>query len=337
MAFTQGATSGSPHVANFLSTLNAFLVANGWTLIDTISATDHVYSSAGNGRERIFVRFTQNVNRTEVRAFQFWDAITTHAGSNQAGNTGGTTGLDGDNTSSYAFWIWTDARGIGLATKVGSTYSGCFAGTLDRVHDGNVGFSAADVAAGPTTIVTLDQSFNLNADWQPGKKLFVADLSRVLDVAGAIPAELATVVAVTSTTVTLLLAQAHKAGAMVGVDPQPVVVSPLNVIGGNFLATNHIAGWLTPAGAAYAAYMPFDGADDDADPNDRTLRYLVQPMYLRRSTAGQTEIRGKLPGLIVPTVGGAGIGNEDTTNFNGAPYVALPVGPAGRQILFPMT
>jgi hypothetical protein len=54
MAYATGSASG---LADLLSKLKTFLSANGWTSLDEISATDHVYYSAGeDGETPIYVR-----------------------------------------------------------------------------------------------------------------------------------------------------------------------------------------------------------------------------------------------------------------------------------------
>lgn len=334
MPYINGATSSAPHVASLITTISAFLVANGWTLFDTVSATDLVFFSTGTGRERIFVRLTQSTNRIIVRAYAFWDAGT-NTGYNQAGSD--TDGVDGDNTNAFAFWVWTDGRAVLIAAKVSSSYHGVMAGSLDRIADSSIGFTQADVAAGADITVALDQSFPTK--WAVGKKLMVIDQDATLAAAGAVPTEHATITSVAVGSVNLTLAAAHKAGAMVGEDPQPVFKTRIsNIVWGDVQVTNDCLGWQTAAGRNYAdTVVPFESRPDAASISDRTGRHLQAPIYIANDTdAGTYEVRGKLPGVLAFADGaGTGVSAEDTTEIAGETYIALPIGSGGQPILIP--
>lgn len=332
MPYLAGATSSSPHVNDFISIMTTFLTANGWALWDDLGPADKVFRSIGTGKERIFIRLEKNTSLICVGAYQYWDNIG-HAGYNLAAGPGEGE-VSASDVSAFSFFAWTDGRGFVFATKVGATYKGIFVGALDRIHDANIGASLAAVAAGVDVVVSVDQAFP--TVWEVGKRVMILDQSTNTIGAGEIAAEHALVKAVTPNTVTLDLVNPFASGALIGVDPQPIIVTEGTVgigAGANGYTTNNVLGWSPPAGLGPAAYNPFDTIIANADPDDRAGRLLQQPIYYFDSSVGGTEIRGKLPGIFVaPTTG---VGNEDTTVLADGQYIALPIGNASRQIFVP--
>src|SRR6267154_1513224 len=78
-----GADATITSAANWMTQLTAAIVAAGWTLFDTVSATDKVYKCTGeNGQRAWYVRIFANSNNDWGQyQYQFWDS-TGHAGYN---------------------------------------------------------------------------------------------------------------------------------------------------------------------------------------------------------------------------------------------------------------
>lgn len=331
MAYISGTTTGpTNNIDEFLAALESFLLANGWTAHDILSSTDKVFRSTGTGRERIYLRFAKSTNRIAINAYQFWNP-TSHAGFN-VGGTSATVGVDaGSSDTPFFYWAWTDGRVVVVCAKNGSTYNGGAAGAANRSHNSDVGFTTAGVLAGGNVTVPLDQSFPGNPDWAPGKKIMVLDQLDTYASGSVIPCEFATILAVSPTSVNLALSQNHAIGAMVGVDPMPVFVTAVNDITSAYFI-NDIGGYTTN-GRLFSELFPFASAAVATDPNDRTGRHLVQQLFLMNTTVSYQELRGTIPGVLVPTIGS--ISSEDTTTVAGVAYVALPVGSSGRQVFVP--
>lgn len=332
MAFITGTTAASGVINNFLATLTTFLVANGWVLHDDISASQKVFRSTGAGRERIFVALGSNgANRLTCIGFQWWNA-TSHVGFNPSGSAA-VSGIDVTSADTqFSYWVWTDGRVIVIGTKNGSTYNGGAIGSAKSMHNGDVAFSTSSVASGASVVVPLDQSYVSNPDWQPGRKLMVVDQIDTFAGGGVIPCEMAPIVAITPVSVTLTLAQSHGVGAMIGVDPQPTFVTIANDIVDAYFS-NDVTGAVASPGRLFADLLPFSGVDNQTDPNDRTGRYLCQELFWSSAVALATELRGKCPGVIIPSDGT--IGSEDSATIGGGNYVALPIGETARQVFVP--
>lgn len=335
MAYLTGATGSSPHIDDLISTLQTFLTANGWTTWDDVSATDKIFRAVGQGKERIFVRFQKVTGQLEISTFQYWDNVG-HTGFNRGGNPGDTPPVT-DDVSAFNFFVFTDGRAVALVTKVGATYELSYSGGIDRTHDANIAISQGAVAAGVDVVVPVDESFS--AQWEIGRRVMVLDQSTVTIGANEIGNEHALVKSVAVGSITLDLIQAHQAGALIGIDPQPVVINEIagNVFdeGAGLWSTNAILLWQTnsPNGPIYAMNFPLDDIDQFADPDARTGRLLHQPIMVFRSIGGSEEVRGKLAGILAAPL--IGIGAEDTTDLAGGTYISLPVSTGGRGILMP--
>lgn len=334
MAYLAGTTAVSPHIDNFMSTLSTFLQANGWTLADDISASNKVFKSTGFGKEAFWVRFFKTGNQLDVLLYQYWDVVG-HVGYNQGG-VNGDTGIQGNDISAFNFWIWTDGRGIVIVFKDGANYYGSYSGGIDRVHESNIGILQSGVSAGAGVVCAVDESFPQS--WLPGKKVMVLDQSAVTIGAGEVGNEHATVVSAAVGTITLNLAQNHQAGALIGFDPQPAFVNEGIVSMGDdaqWWSTNNIALWNTHgiAGPSFGPYHPMDTIVGNANPDDRTARFLNQPMYLFKSAVGEQEIRGKLAGVFSAPL--TGVSSEDTTKLADGTYIAFPIGASSRMVWVP--
>jgi len=333
MAYLAGATGVAPQIDTFLGSLSTFLQANGWSLWDDIAADEKVFFSTGNGKEAIFVHFYKNGNNLVVLTYQYWDQVG-HVGYNRGGSPIDTE-ISLDDVSAFNYWMWTDGRAIVVVGKVGADYNGSYAGNIDRIHNGEIGILQADVALGASVVCSVDESYT--TVWKPGTKVMVLDQSTTTIGAGEIGNEHATVVSSSVGQVTLVLAQAHQAGALIGVDPCPCFINEGAASlddAATWWATNNLALWSTnsPDGPDSGAILPF-GTAANASPDDRTGRFLNQPMYLLKSALGQKEIRGKLAGVFyAPT---SSVGAEDTTELSAGVYIALPVGDLGRMMWMP--
>jgi hypothetical protein len=334
MAYIASATSGSPHIDDFISTMNTFLSANGWTLFDDIAADDKVFMSTGTGKEAIFIQLFKNVNQIEILIYQYWDNVG-HTGFN-VGGVNGDTGITATDGTAFNFWGWTDGRALIIAVKEGANYHGLYAGSLDRVHEGDIGVLQAGVSAGAGVVCTVDQSFT--SSWTVGKKLMVLDQSTTTISAGEVGNEHATVVSSAAGTVTLDLAQDHQIGALIGFDPQPVFVNEgivsLDAVA-TWWSTNGLLIWSGTAGHGpeYVGYKPMESIITNTDPDDRTDRFLNQPMYLYKSDVSEQEVRGKLAGAFYAPP--SGVAAEDTTVLALGTYIALPVGDSDRMVWVP--
>ena len=120
------------------SGLNLTLLAAGWTLLEEISAAagaqDRVYYSAGeSGDEAAYLRVTHEsaTFRVHFRAYSWWDDAAS-TGYNGIGDVAGNTCLQLLN-GAFDVWITADADEVCFVADIGAaTYSKFFAGVVTR-------------------------------------------------------------------------------------------------------------------------------------------------------------------------------------------------------------
>jgi hypothetical protein len=110
----------SPASASALSdNIDTAIVAMGWTLHDTVAATDRVYYSQGESgaKTKEYIRVKVNSNNIEFYAYLFWDAAT-NTGYGQAYSSASYIYIT---WSSSTKWVISGDKDIVVICKVGAS------------------------------------------------------------------------------------------------------------------------------------------------------------------------------------------------------------------------
>jgi hypothetical protein len=105
------------------------------------------------------------------------------------------------------------------------------------------------------------------------------------------------------------LTRAYVAGAKIGEDPQPVMVSVYNAPG-TFYAVNKFDGWSSVTGQAGKVGAANGNLQGETDPEMRYGTTLLFPWLASMSAAACQELRGEL--IEVFNTGGGNVASEDT-------------------------
>jgi hypothetical protein len=320
--------------------LDATLLAVGWErstrgqqVSGTLGATDRVYWSSGeSGKESIYIRVTQTTaNDLDLRAYSFWDPGTT-AGFRGVGNVTGDTRLTGVGAALVG-WISADKNGVGIVirTAVG-VYRKAYFGILSRQiapqfnGQATISNGGAGAASGqPIIKVTSTSGFTV------GQDLWIVNQTAGANAPNVERRTILTITPVTSLiTFTANLTNAYNDGALVALDPQPVVLwgsgATETFAAGSRYMLNHsdaYPGPGTPLGAPFAQVTYIDslttGLFNNWNPDDFS-QFPVEPFLLFDNTAGQKWLRGYVP-RFARTMSGAGFADEDVVDVGTDPYM----------------
>lgn len=155
---------------DLMDKIGTALVAMGWTLHDTVSATNKVYSSDGEGADRIteYIWFNVSGNDVQFRAYNYWDAAT---------DTGSCGAYYHSTTYSrliYAasqVWIISGSKDLVMMAKRGGTaYTDVvmFGHIPHRAYETPLGILQNNEGAGAGVVVELDNvtDFKANKTYQ---------------------------------------------------------------------------------------------------------------------------------------------------------------------------
>ncbi len=165
-AFFGGADATVATSANLWTAFHDVLIAAGWVVAATFSASDKVYKSTGeSGTEKIWIRMamgTTAVNVLQFGAYQYWNETETATGS----------GLD---ANVLGRWKMDEAAGTTIADDSGNGYDLTAGATFTvsetpyavigraRVTDGNTTTGAATRASDATIRTACEGSWTVDA------------------------------------------------------------------------------------------------------------------------------------------------------------------------------
>jgi len=321
--------------------LDAVLVAAGWErstkgqqVSGVSGATDRVYFSSGeNGLEAIFLRITQSGENLDFRAYSFWNPAGT-AGEHVVGDTAGATRITGV-AGALVGWIAADKNGVGIVLRTAAgTYRKCYAGILDRhippqysgqtiISNGGLG------AASGQALVKVASVTNLTA----GQDVWIVNQLAGANVANL---ERKTIQSIDSGTKILTLtgnlANNYDDGALVALDPQPVLLwfsstgaSEVFVASTNRYMLNHADAYPgpgTPLGAAFLAQTHIEDQGLGTFNPDDFGQWDVEDFLVYDSTAGRLWRRGYL-GRFARIETGAGFVDEDVGRYGTDDYLLM--------------
>lgn len=309
MAYLTGTASS---IGDFLSQISTFLVNQGWALLDNLSPEDKVFTS-----DVVNLRLSRSGNNVIITCYQWWDADA-HVGYNAA--VGGILVSDGG----FSFHAWTDELALVVAALVEGSFVGSYAGLTSRPHRALL-LSIEDVEVGTDVPVPLSGQ----PPWAPGDKVVLLDQSGVNADGSSIPISHVEVKEVGASFIVADLLHNHAAGALVGVDPQPVGVSEPGIIGDTaFHMVNGLLDYPGGSGFVYGYHKPFEDLGDFVNPDDRSQNLFCTDFGIQQGS----DFRGLLRGLSFTPKTGVQAGS--TTRVGDVDHIALPITTKDRLVVF---
>ncbi len=329
-------------VDNATDGIDAVLIAAGWErstkgeeIDGTAGATDRVYWSAGEGgRDSLYVRLTQAGNNLDIRGYAFWDP-SGGTGAHEIGDAAGATRITAS-AAAFVGWLYASKDFLNVVLNIGGSYR--------IIQVGNLARTLAPQQGGKTVIANATLGA---ASGQPNVKVAdVTNLSVGQDVwlenqsAGANMgnSERLTIQSINGTTRVITftgnLVNDYDDGALVGQDPQPLLIwAPLNgassawIGGGNvnqYLLRDALAHVAAP-GAQLLFKAPFI---DLVAPSlnkfnpDTWGQVPVEPFVFYDTAGGQEQIRG-YQNRVCRVVTVAGMLDEQTVEIGSDTYLLI--------------
>lgn len=293
--------------------LDATLLAAGWErstkgqqLSGALGATDRVYYSSGeNGREAIFLRVTQTTaNDIDFRAYSFWNPAGS-AGFNGVGDAAGATRLTGQGAA-YVAWIAANKDGVAIVFRIGGVYRVAYCGLITRQvapqYSGQTTISngGAGAVAGQPNVKVVSVT-NLTA----GQDIWIVNQNAT----GGANVERKTIQSIDSGTSTITLTanlvNSYADGALVALDPQPVILwcsgGGNTWAAGNRYMLHHADAYPGGLLATVSQTTMLDqltaGAFNDYNPDDFAQNPL-ENFLIYDATAGRKMLRGYLSRFV---------------------------------------
>lgn len=284
----------------------------GWTLHDqgTLDGRDfRVFHSTGeSGNENIYLRYGpySSTDSLEVRAYGYWNPAT-HSGVREAFTSGSSKIViqEGGGTTSY--WFYADLDRVFIITKVWSTYYGQYSGTIRRFWDDRIARLSAAVSAGSSVLVEVDDAsiFTANRDYLIVDNAHIEKVT-VLDVDTA---------STPNSVLIETMLNGYASGAMLGEDPQPVVLTANNAPGSLVSVSKH-TGWSSNTGQPGTCGAAHGGLASHTDPESRYGTTLLFPWLVAMTGSDFFELRGELIGVYAH--GGSGSQEQLISDDNGS-------------------
>lgn len=284
-------TDQSTGSSDLLTKLVAFMTSTvGWTLADTVAnggSPYHIFTSQGeSGNESIVLRYGQISGAIEVRAYGQWDA-TAHTGIREV-YLSGSSKVDVQEGTAFNYWFYANKNRIIVVTKVWNNYYCQYSGLLNRFWSEKVTSTSAACAAGSSVVIpVVDASIFTN-----GRFYQISDGNKIERIK-------LTAVNTSNTPQTIqaqTLANSYAAGARIGEDLQPVIVTN-DQAPGSFMCVTRMDGWkdmYSQTGACGAAHGGLAGY---ADPELRQGDTILFPWIAAMNGYDCNEIRGELDGI----------------------------------------
>lgn len=322
-------TSGiADNTTDFFSKFRSFIVSTvGWTVLaEDLGATNpflYISSTGESGKETIYLlfdKFTSTADKVCVRNALWWNPGT----STPIQPAGGVSYnyIATNDTTTFPYWIYADLDHIVFVTRIGTSYNAYYFGTIKRYWSSNMAITQADVSAGTNVVVQVDDAsyFKAGLYYQIiNRDKFERMQVTAIDT-GASP-----------NTITIAsLANSYLAGARVGEDVIPVMISRSDTQLTQMYTASRYNGWNTSlmdimvAGSAGGAYS--------SSANDCRYNLIgVFPYWVYCGNSGHMEIRGQLT-EVYETSTGWGVSEDVLDAGNGVTYKFFYIGSRGFAI-----
>lgn len=322
-------TSGmANNTADFFSKFRSFVVSTaGWTVLaeDLGAANPFLYiSSTGeSGKETIyflFDKFAANADKICVREALWWNP-----GTSAAVQPAGTTGYNyiaTKDAATFPYWIYADLDHIVVVVRFSTTYQAFYFGVVKRYWSSNMAITQADVSAGSNVVVPVDNA----SYFKPG--LYYQIINR--DKFERMQISAVDTVSTPQTITIATLANGYVAGARVGEDVAPVLMSRSDTALTQLHTASRYTGWNTSLIDVQTSGSSAGAAGSSV--NDVRYNLIgIFPYWAYCNTTGQTEIRGNLI-EVYETQTTWGVSEDVIDAGNGITYKFFYIGSKGCAI-----
>ena len=245
------ASTTSVRVDNLFPVLETALTAvtsnatQAWELYDDIdpalASRDRVYKSVGdrnlgggNGDVTIFLRLTRVGGQFFIRTYQDWSTLTS------TGSRLNTTSAVQMYTGVATYHIFVNEYDLHLIIVDTSTvWFGAVTPVRTHIRSDKNGvmFTTAAATAGSSVVISVDR--DATGSIQVGQDVWIQNITAPGDALESETIQVATVEAITATTITLTIGSNVPSGAIIGTDPTPsATFSVLNTSNPNLFFTN---------------------------------------------------------------------------------------------------
>jgi len=322
-------TSGiADNTADFFSKFRSFIVSTvGWTVLaeDLGAANPFLYisSSGESGKETIYLLFDKyaaTADKVCVRNALWWNP-----GTQAAVLPAGTTGYNyvaTKDAATFPYWIYADLDHIVVVVRIGTTYQAFYFGIVKRYWSANMAITQADVNAGSNVVVPVDNA----SYFRPG--LYYQIINR--DKFERMQVTAVDTVSTPQTITVATLANSYLAGARVGEDVAPVMISRSDTALTQLHTASRYTGWnasLTDVQVSGSSGSSLGSATNDC----RYNLVGIFPYWAYCATTGYIEIRGQLV-EVYETSTSWGVSEDVIVAGNGITYKFFYIGTRGFAI-----
>ena len=322
-------TSGmANNTADFFSKFRSFIVsAVGWTVLqeDLGAANPFLYvSSAGeNGKETIYLlfdKFSATADKICVRQALWWNP-----GTSVAVQPAGTTGYNyiaTKDAATFPYWMYADLDHIVVVVRFATTYQAFYFGVVKRYWSANMALTQADVIAGSNVVVPVDNA----SYFKPGSyyQIINRDKFERMQVSAI------DTVSNPNTITVATLANAYVAGARIGEDVIPAMMSRSDTTLTQLHTSSRYTGWNTSL-TDYQTAGSSGGAYGSSSNDCRYNLIGIFPYWVYCNATGHIEIRGQLI-EVYETQTTWGVSEDVIDAGNGITYKFFSLGTRGFAI-----
>lgn len=301
--FFAGTAAGPGAAYDFSRQLVSHLVANGWTVLQTINATTGVgYDVMLQGGaldpiadNRPILRLTiTTITRMLVRCYADWDS-TAQVGIGETGSSSYSYIDVPDST--FAFWIKANAVAAAYVVKNGANYYHGYMGFLRRGLSNNRSGLTKTTASLAVGANSLPVASDMTGKIKVGQRIHILSNSHNNSSANKLNGEMITVTSITANAIGCSnLTKAYDSGAYVGENPFPCVVGSSSV-NQNLIGSQGYIPWLpdgTPSGNVNNTVAPYitNFAYTTYTTPSYTQDYIPGIQSLHCSTSGKGSFLG---------------------------------------------
>lgn len=322
-------TSGiADNTADFFSKFRSFIVSTvGWAVLqeDLGAANPFLYinSPGESGKETIYLLFDKyaaTADKVCVRSALWWNPGTSTAVL-PAGSTSYNYIATKDATT-FPYWMYADLDHIVVVVRIGTSYQAFYFGIVKRYWSANMAITQADVNAGSNVVLPVDDASYFKAG------LYYQIINR--DKFERMQVTAIDTVSTPQTITVATLANSYLAGARVGEDVAPVMISRSDTALTQLHTASRYTGWnaslidVQVAGSAGGAY--------GSAANDCRYNLIgIFPYWAYCNNTGQSEIRGQLI-EVYETSTSWGVSEDVIDAGNGITYKFFYIGSRGFAV-----
>lgn len=300
------------NTADLLAKLKDFLTNTcGWTLHDDgmTQAQPYfvVYSVGESGQEDIYLQFIDDssTNMISIRGSLYWDA-TSHTAVKPVYSSN--TGIVTADTAQFNCWVFANLDRVFIVTRIGAIYNPHYSGLIKRFWSDQIAITQAVTGIGSDITVPVNDASILTT----GRYYVIKDNANI----ARIQVTAVDIISNPNTVTIANLSTGYSAGAKIGEDPQPVLISYSNLP--SCLLLNRYDGYTGQSShLAYARdYVNYHL--NNSDPDNRYGMVAMFPMFVTCEASGYNELRGEL--IDVHCIGPGAGASEDVLDLGTSTY-----------------